>query len=112
MIAASTAAPPDILLRADDRRRRFRSRARHKDPPSTIGLPKSPRLSTNTTSHAFASPGTISGRSTARKVRMADARSVCDAPPCWGRSFTTPISTRKAVGREGEDQGQEDPLKP
>ena len=64
-----------------------------------MGLPKSARLSTNTTSQALARPGSISGSVTVRKVRIRDARSVVEASSIDGEMpSTTPISTRKAVG--------------
>ena len=83
------------------------------EPPSRIGLPKSARLSMKTTSQALASPGNISGNVIVANVRPGLARRVCDASSMVGdMPWTTPISTRKAVGVNENTCASQTPLKP
>jgi hypothetical protein len=67
--AASTAARPKSCW-APTTAKKISVESTPKEPPSTMGLPKSASDSTNTTSQALARPGTISGSVTARKVRI------------------------------------------
>ena len=95
---ASTAARPASYCAPATAKKIFVD-STSKLPASTIGLPKSARLSTAASRNAFASAGRNSGHVTVRNTRPRDARSVCAASSSAGLiACSAPCSSMNEIG--------------
>ena len=97
---ASTAARPGSYC-APATAKKILIESTSKLPDSTIGLPKSARLSTKPSRNALASAGRSSGQVTVRKTRPRVARSVCAASSSAGlTAVSAPCRSKNAIGEK------------